>query len=151
LADIVTSAGNAKAQYKKTPFDFVLRNGFIFTAYSTAGLWRNGGTGLMFGQAAGDYLKLPAVPGKKLVKMFYAWGITRTASTNHKIELRDPDGNTIPTTPEIAFAGDTKNDSKDHHQEGTFTFSGTNPGVQYTLYNVNGKNFGIGDLILYYE
>lgn len=145
------SKGSARAEMKGTPVKITLKNGLEFEAYSTDGYWQNSGTGLMFGQAKGDYLKFPAIEGRKLVKMYYAWGLTRTSSstTPLKLHLIDPDGGEIESSPsEISFEPKGTNMG---FSDGTYTFNGTLPGVSYTLENITSINFGFGDLILYYE
>ncbi len=142
------SKGDALNDMKATEVTLTLRNGLKFIAYSTAGFWQNSGTGLMFGEANGNYLKIPVIEGRKPVRMEYWWGLTRTANTANplKLILVDPDGITVESNPAIELAPQAAG-----YSHGDFSFIGTEAGKQYKLQNNSAYNFGFGDLILYYE
>ena len=147
--DITSSGTTVPDKYKGVEFDMVLKNGVTFKVLSTSGIYRNSSTGLMICNAADNYLKLPAVPGHKLTAIHYVWGIAYTTNTSGKlrIEVQDPDGNLVEggkleATPRASGEGSSPVD---------VTLTGTENGVSYTLVNKCGYNFGIGDLILYYE
>ncbi len=145
LSDIVTSASNAKAQYKKSEFEMVTkRGGFVFKVYSTPGIWRNGGTGLMFGATVGDYLKLPVIEGHRLVRIDYGFGATRNSTSTLKLDVKNPDGQTVE-------GGEIRMSCNNVPRTDVFELSGTAAGVEYSLVQQATVNFGIGDLILYYE
>jgi hypothetical protein len=102
----------------------------------------------MFGEANGNYLKIPVIEGRKPVRMEYWWGLTRTANTANplKLILVDPDGITVESNPAIELAPQAAG-----YSHGDFSFIGTEAGKQYKLQNNSAYNFGFGDLILYYE
>ena len=145
LADIATTSSNAKAAYKKKEFDLVTkRGGFVFKMFTTPGIWRNGATGLMFGTTKGDYLALPAIEGRRLVRIVYGMGCTKSSNNTLNLQVEDPSGNAIE-------GGTIKYAPKNLPVTLTYDLSGTEPGVAYRIVQQAAVNYALGDLILFYE
>lgn len=151
-----TSKGNASKDYlnRASELDLVLTNGYAFTAASTLSFWRNGSTALMFGGGEGDYLKLPAVEGKRLSKIHFRWGGKNDANIgvsgpSFKFSLKDSDGNKVP---EATYGEDVLISSPERRAVTVdLEFPGTQAGVSYKIYNEGTASYCVGNLTLYYE
>ena len=146
FSDIKTSSSNVPAKLKGTEIPCVTKRGaFTFIIYSTPGIWRNGSQGFLFGSAVNDYMRLPVIEGHRLVSIFYGRGCTRTASGNVNYQVRDSSGNPVEGG---AITSSVDTTAPVMH---TIELSGTVVGEEYRIVNLGTANFGVGDLILYYE
>lgn len=131
--------------------DLVTTNGgFTFTAYGTdCGCWLGTtGVGLAIGKVANDYLMFPAVPGKRLAKMYYqASCVSETPYT-----VRTADGKIVIKGGEktwTKFIVPVDGDLYDMHEH---IFPETENDVRYRLnLEEDLRYISVKDLCLVYE
>jgi len=107
---ISNSFTESQASFPKQVTDFItLDGGYVFKIYASFGIAKNNGgrQGLKFGDTAGDYLEIPAVPGYCLTQVRLIAG---NKGSNGSLTVRSVDGSAVRGgTAESSFttAGDS--------------------------------------------
>ncbi len=140
----------ATREFADMEVDLVMNGGYVFTAYGrTNGIWyRSRKEGLQIGKSLNDYIKFPAVDGKRLSRMLFE--SSALAPTTYTVRTEDGteiiEGGEKTTTTEYSMIYQEYNDVKEAY------FPATETGTRYRLnLESSGSCLSIKELCLFYE
>ncbi len=116
------------------------KSGYTFKFESESPMYLNSKFGFMFGGAAGNYIKLPAVKGKTLVKVSVKYGGKGSAG---KLAVTDAKGN--------VFEGGNPAVSRDINHVNTWEVSGVKKGKPAFLTFTHDSSAKVKEIVLEYE